>query len=103
RVFFEGDLSVYSPICEDPSGGEFTKAVTRMYPPLFPVMLTAAEVNHLRQLIFPTVRIDLPVRGPSKEYEGHTDVVAMLDHQQEILARKFDGGHRIISGPSGSG
>lgn len=27
----------------------------------------------------------------------------MLDHQQEVQARKFDGGHRIISGPSGSG
>jgi len=103
RIFFEGDLSVYSPICEDLSGSEFTKAVTRMYPPLFPVALTPAEVNHLRQLIFPTVRIDLPVRGPSKEYQGHASVVAMLDHQQEILARKFDGGHRIISGPSGSG
>ena len=103
KVFFKDDLSIYSPICGDPSGREFTRAVERMYPPMFIFSLTPGELNHLRQLIFPTVRIDLPWRGPSSDYRGHVDTVAMLDHQQEVLARKFDGGRRVISGPPGSG
>ncbi|MBP1747585.1 MAG: Superfamily and helicase-like [Deltaproteobacteria bacterium] len=103
KIFFEGDLSTYSPICEDTSGGEFTKAITRMFTPMFPVSLTHSDIEHLKQLIFPSVRIRLPFRGPSKDYQKHVDHIAMLDHQQEVLARQFDAGHRIISGPSGSG
>jgi hypothetical protein len=103
KIFFEGDLSNYSPICEDASGAEFTKAITRMFTPIFHVSLTPADIEHLKQLIFPSVRIMLPFRGPSEEYQKHIEYLAMLDHRQETLARQFDAGHRIISGPSGSG
>ena len=103
KIFFEGDLSTYSPICEDASGGEFTRAITRMFTPIFHVSITHSDIEHLKQLIFPSVRIRLPFRGPSKDYQDHIDHIAMLDHQQEVLARQFDAGHRIISGPSGSG
>ncbi len=102
KIFFEGDLT-YSPICEDTSGGEFTKAITRMFTPIFHVSVTPSDLEHLKQVIFPSVRIRLPFRGPSKDYQKYLENVAMLDHQQEVLARQFDAGHRIISGPSGSG
>jgi hypothetical protein len=103
KIFFEGDLSTYSPICEDTSGGEFTKAITRMFTPIFHVSVTPSDIEHLKQVIFPSVRIRLPFRGPSEDYQKYLEHVAMLDHQQEVLARQFDAGHRIISGPSGSG
>ncbi len=103
KIFFEGDLSTYSPICEDTSGTEFTSAIARMFTPIFHVSLTAADIEHLKYLIFPSVKIVLPFRGPSEKYQKHVEYVAMLDHRQETLARQFDPGHRIISGPSGSG
>lgn len=103
KIFFEGDLSVYSPIREDATGGEFTKAITRMFTPIFHVSVTPSDLEHLKQLIFPSVRIRLPFRGPAEDYQKHLEHIAMLDHQQEVLARQFDAGHRIISGPSGSG
>jgi hypothetical protein len=103
KIFFESDLSSYSPICGDTSGGEFTKAIARMFPPIFHVSITHGDLEHLKQLIFPSVRIRLPFRGPSKDYQKHLEHIAMLDHQQEVLARQFDAGHRVISGPSGCG
>ena len=36
-------------------------------------------------------------------YPKRINRLESLDHHQEVLARKFDGGHRIINGPSGSG
>ena len=65
--------------------------------------LTGRELNHLRQLIFPVVRIDLPDRDAQKKRAETTRRLKLLDHNQESIARKYDAGHRIITGPSGSG
>ena len=61
------------------------------------------ELNHLRQLIFPVVRIDLPDRDTQKKRTNTARRLKLLDHNQESIARQYDGGHRIIAGPSGSG
>jgi len=54
-------------------------------------------------LIFPVVRIELPKRQSDNSYEKRANRLKVLDQNQEAIARKFDGGHRIITGPSGSG
>jgi superfamily I DNA and RNA helicase len=74
-----------------------------MFPPLFPFKLTGKELNHLKFLLFPEVRISLPKRDGEEIFGHEIKRLRMLDHHQEVLARKYDGGHRIIVGPSGSG
>ena len=59
--------------------------------------------SHLKQLLFPEVRIDLPNRAGQGGYAEQAERLKILDHNQEALARQFDGGHRIIVGASGSG
>ncbi|MHA1146128.1 MAG: hypothetical protein ACTSRW_15430 [Candidatus Helarchaeota archaeon] len=74
-----------------------------MFPPRFKFDLTGAELDHLKQLIFPTVRIDLPERKCEFSYTKRISRLKSLDNHQEIFARKYEGGHRIIVGSSGSG
>ncbi len=61
------------------------------------------EFQHLRQLLFPMIRIEMPDRDPGGQRLHEKQRIKLLDHHQEVIARKFDSGHRIISGPSGSG
>jgi len=103
RIFFWDDLHPQSDISRDPSGQTFLKALQQKYSTAFHFNLTPDELNHLRQLIFPVVRIELPDRNPSAQHEKQQNRIKMLDHNQEAIARKIDGGHRIITGPSGSG
>ncbi len=103
RVFFWDDLHPQSDISRDPSGQCFSVALQQKYATSFHFNLTPEELQHLRQLLFPVIRIELPDRGPSAQRQKDKDRIKMLDHNQEAIARRIDGGHRIISGPSGSG
>jgi len=103
RIFFWDDLHPQSPICEDPTGRCFREAFERLIVVKPRYSLTGRELNHLRQLIFPAVRIDLPDRDALKRRADTTRRLKLLDHNQESIARQYDGGHRIIIGPSGSG
>ena len=103
KIFFWDDLHPASDICCDPTGSCFSKALESMFPPKFKFTVTSAEFNHLKQLIFPEVKIELPARESKFSYTKRVCRLKGLDHHQEVLARKFAGGHRIITGPSGSG
>jgi len=103
QVFFWDDLHPQSDICRDASGQCFSTALQRMFPPLFPFSLTLDELHHLRQLLFPMIRIEMSERDPGGQRQREKQRIRLLDHHQEAIARKFDGGHRIIAGPSGSG
>jgi hypothetical protein len=103
RVFFWDDLHPQSPICEDPSGHCFREAVAGMFEHRFDFRITPRELDHLRQLIFPTVRIDLPDRRSLEKRAAEEKRLMLLDRHQESIARQFGGGHRIVAGPSGSG
>ncbi len=103
KIFFWDDLHPESDICRDSTGRRFLEALKDKFPPQFPFALAGSELSHLRQLIFPSVRIELPERKNEGGYAVHQKHVQMLDHHQEAIARKFDSGHRIIAGPSGSG
>jgi len=103
RIFFWDDLHPQSPICGDLTGQFFRQALERMLTVKPRFSITGKELNHLRQLIFPVVRIDLPDRDKQKKQADTARRLKLLDHHQESIARQYDGGHRIITGPSGSG
>lgn len=103
QVFFWDDLHPQSDICRDQSGQCFSEALQQMFATTFRFNLTPDEMQHLRQLLFPMIRIEMPDRTPETERQKEKARLMLLDHNQESIARKFDGGHRIISGPSGSG
>ncbi|HPL67595.1 MAG TPA: 3'-5' exonuclease [Smithellaceae bacterium] len=103
RIFFWDDLHPQSPICEDPTGRCFQDALERLIVVKPRYSLTGRELNHLRQLIFPVVRIELPDRDAQKRRADSTRRLMLLDHNQESIARQYSAGHRIIIGPSGSG
>ena len=103
KVFFWDDLHSASPICCDSTGACFAQAIEDMFPLKFSFNLTGVELDHLKQLIFPVVKIELPERKTEHPYTRRINRLKSLDNHQEALARKFDGGHRIIVGPSGSG
>jgi hypothetical protein len=103
KIFFADDLHPASDICSDPTGKCFLKALTERFPPAFKFSASPRDVQHLRQLLFPEVRISLPDRAGQGGYAEQAGRLKILDHNQEALARQFDGGHRIIIGPSGSG
>jgi superfamily I DNA and RNA helicase len=103
KAFFWDDLHPESGICKDPSGICFQKVLLEKFSPRFPFKIQSRELDHLKQLIFPTVKIELPERRTNGNYIQRINRLKGLDHHQETIARKFDGGHRIISGPSGCG
>ena len=103
KIFFWDDLHPSSNICSDPTGKCFQDALEEKFTPPFKFSITSRELQHLKQLLFPTIKIELPERGNGQIYEKRIERIKILDHHQEAIARKFDGGHRIISGPSGSG
>ncbi len=103
KIFFWDDLHPESDICTDSTGTTFRKILKDKFPPQFPFSLTAQELSRLRQLIFPSVTIELPERKKDGGYIDHKRQIQMLDHHQEAIARKHDSGHRLLVGPSGSG
>jgi hypothetical protein len=103
KIFFWDDLHPSSNICSDPTGKCFQNTLEEKFAPPFKFSITGSELQHLKQLLFPTIKIELPERGNGQTYEKRIERIKILDHHQEAIARNFDGGHRIISGPSGSG
>ena len=103
KVFFWDDLHLQSDIRSDSSGQCFLKALKEMFPPIFQCKISGHEFNHLKHILFPTVKIDLPSRAGEERCRKESDRLRVLDHHQEVPARRYNGGHRIIVGPSGSG
>jgi hypothetical protein len=103
KILFSDDLQPQSDWYVDPSGRRFHRLISAKFPPLFPCRLTGPERDYLRQLIFPKVKIDLPARQGPATYLERRKQLKVLDCNQEALARQFNGGHRLIKGPSGTG
>ena len=103
KIFFWDDLHPASDICSDPTGKCFQDALKKKFASAFKFSITSRELQHLKQLLFPMVKVELPKRGNGQAYEKRIERIKILDHHQETIARKFDGGHRLIVGSSGSG
>jgi len=102
KIFFWDDLNTYSDLHE-PTGKNFLESLKKRFEPIFPCQLSPKELSCLREILYPCIRIQTVDRGPSLELKAHDEKIRLLDHHQEVIARKFDNGHRIITGPSGSG
>ena len=102
KAFFWDDLNSASNICRDDSGECFRKALSHMFKPRFPFKLTGIEYHHLKQLLFPVVRIDQPERNTCA-YVDPSERCNVLDDSQEAVARKCASGQHMVTGPSGSG
>ena len=102
RAFFWDDLHSDSDICRDSSGNCFREVLAQMFQPRFPFKLTGTEYHHLKQLLFPVVRIDQPERNTCA-YIDPSERCNVLDDSQEAIARKCRSGRHIVQGPSGSG
>ena len=103
KIFFWDDLHSDSDICCDTSGQCFLRALEKKFPPMFPFKISVRELNHLKEIIFPNVKIELPRRSRDDICGEGIERLKVLDNHQEAIARKYDGGHRIIMGPSGTG
>ncbi|MBW2072883.1 MAG: ATP-binding domain-containing protein [Deltaproteobacteria bacterium] len=102
RCFFWDDLQSSSDIRRDRSGRCFRKTLAQMFEPKFPFSLTGKEYHHLKQLLFPVVRINDSGRNTCA-YADLSERCNVLDDSQEAIARKCTSGCHIVSGPSGSG
>jgi len=74
--------------------------VRRIGPPL-----TLPQFDRLRALLFPEIRIQqiaLPFDQPPPQAQDER-ILAVMDLQQEQLARSLGAGHRILRGVAGSG
>jgi hypothetical protein len=103
KVFFWDDLHPQSELCADLSGQKFARVLESKFPPLFPCRLSASEATHLRALIFPTFRVETPDRGQIRDVAEQLEHIRCLDHHQEGIARRCEGGLQVLRGPSGSG
>ena len=103
RILFWDDLHPQSEICIDTSGQYFLQKLNSMSPFKFSFSVSNRDINRLRYIIFPEVRIELPGRGGVSSYFEHSQRIKQLDQLQEAIARRYDTGHHIVMGPSGSG
>jgi hypothetical protein len=87
----------------DPDG--FRSRLWSMVSPRLGPPLSMPQFDRLRALLFPEVRIRqiaLPLDEPEDE-NAEDRLLAVMDMQQEQLARSLGEGHRIIRGVAGSG
>lgn len=100
RILFWDDVRPDSPLMRDPSGTKGVALLREKFPPLFKFALVGEDVNWARSILFPIARIDVP-RAP-KAWEQR-DVLAVMDQEQENLARTLGVARLLIGGPAGSG
>jgi len=105
EVFSEHLCVFKDEMTESTPAEEFRARVWRMVSPRFSEPLSMPQFDRLRALMFPEIRIrqialpldEAPVPDPSDR------TLAVMDMQQEQMARSLGEGHRIIRGVAGSG
>ncbi len=99
-------------ICQDemlPSvdAENFQQCLWTMFVRSFPCRLSLPQIDRIRGLIFPDLRVQqgslFPPAGAPEHMETLPDLMRVMDMQQEQLARSLGGGHRVIHGVAGSG
>lgn len=86
---------------------DFQSRLWGMFPYLVRGVLSLPQIDRVRWVLFPQVRVDAQA-GLFDTPEPDTadevpDVVRVMDLQQEQLARSLGDGHRVIHGVAGSG
>lgn len=95
---------------ENVDAEDFQQRLWSMFKYRFIEKLTLPQMDRIRWHLFPEVRINLPAQGllldetnDAQMENGITDIVRVMDLQQEQLARSLGEGHRVIHGVAGSG
>ncbi len=69
--------------------------------------LSMPQIDRIRALLFPEIRVNQIAMSldQSRGGDGPADdrILAVMDMQQELVARSLGGGHRIVRGVAGSG
>lgn len=85
----------------------FRERVWSMVSPRLGSGLSMPQLDRVRALLFPEIRVKqfaLPFDEPaSTESPAEDRMLAVMDMQQELLARSLGEGHRIVRGVAGSG
>lgn len=85
----------------------FRERVWRMVSPRIGPALSLPQIDRVRALLFPEIRVTqiaLPFDEPPAQSSPADDrMLAVMDMQQELLARSMGEGHRIVRGVAGSG
>lgn len=99
RCVFRDEMS------EGADAEAFRTRLWAMVSPRIGPPLTLPQFDRMRALLFPEVRIRqiaLPLEAPQDD-ETADRLLAVMDLQQEQLARSLGDGHRIVRGVAGSG
>jgi hypothetical protein len=98
-------------VCSDEMGEsvdaeDFQSRLWCMFPTMMRGALTLPQIDRVRWILFPEVRISpqLGLFGTAENGdEPLPDLMRVMDLQQEQLARSLGEGHRVIHGVAGSG
>lgn len=112
KQFLDSQLDLSIPahlvICKDEmlesvDPEEFQQRLWGMFPHTFGKAISAAQLERVRWLLFPQIRV--PVQGSLSVDDPNElpDIMRVMDLQQEQLARSLGEGHRVIHGVAGSG
>ena len=85
---------------------DFQSRLWAMFPTLMRGVLSIPQIDRVRWILFPEVRVNPPSDlFPADEEASDTlpDIMRVMDLQQEQLARSLGEGHRVIHGVAGSG
>lgn len=91
---------------ESAEAEEFQQRLWAMFSVQFQSMLTLPEIERIRWLLFPEIRIHQQGLGLGDVADGPApaiDALKVMDLAQEAIARGLGDGHRVIHGVAGSG
>ena len=85
---------------------DFQSRLWGMFPTMMRGTLSLPQIDRIRWILFPEVRVNPQLGLFQGEEEGEAalpDIMRVMDLQQEQLARSIGDGHRVIHGVAGSG
>ena len=85
---------------------DFQSRLWGMFPTLMRGVLSLPQIDRVRWILFPEVRVtqvELFSSNGDEAVEALPDMMRVMDIQQEQLARSLGEGHRVIHGVAGSG
>jgi hypothetical protein len=107
EVFPPGRCIFRDEMAEKIDADAFHEQVWRMVSPRIGPALSLPQIDRVRALLFPEIRVTqiaLPFDEPAAKSSPADDrLLAVMDMQQELLARSMGEGHRIVRGVAGSG
>jgi superfamily I DNA/RNA helicase len=92
---------------ESADAEEFQQRLWQMFPHSFGGVMSLPQIDRVRWLMFPQVRIHPPTQAALFDDQDARaevpDLMRVMDLQQEQLARSLGEGHRVVHGVAGSG